>query len=342
MARKHAERLRRAARESLERWVYPVRRHLLLATALTFVFSTVLLVLGARLPFPPPGEPMLYQPTDWSLLFAAGSTRGSPRPAAMQGVGTSIGGLSTNQPPVAIMQYKAHRGDTMSSIATKLGVSTDTLSSLNRVDGRGVHSVMVGELLKVPSEDGIPVALSGDLDTFAQKYRVSPDDILAANGLTRDQLTQGMTLFLPRVQHEGAALMISIGAFVGRPLTSFYESSPFGLRQDPFTGALMHHSGVDLAAPMGTPIRSATSGVVVAAQYDSMLGNYVAVSSLKRFTYIYGHMSVIRTYVGARVAEGQLIGLVGDTGYATGPHLHFEVRKDGVPQNPRLYLPGIR
>jgi murein DD-endopeptidase MepM/ murein hydrolase activator NlpD len=341
MAQTHSERLRKAARESLEKWVFPVRRHVLLATALTFVFSTVLLVLGARLPFPPPGEPILYEPADWSLLFAAGSAAES-RPAARQGVGLSMGGLSTNQPPVAILQYRAHRGDTMSSIATKLGVSTDTLSSLNRVDGRGVHSVMVGELLKVPSEDGIPVAFTGDLDAFAQKYKVSADDVLAANGLTRDQLTQGMSLFLPKVQHEGAALMISIGAFVGKPLASYYESSPFGVRQDPFTGALMHHSGVDLAAPMGTPIRSATNGVVVQARYDSMLGNYVAVSSLKRFTYIYGHMSAIKTYVGAHVAEGQVIGLVGDTGYATGPHLHFEVRKDGLPQNPRLYLPGIR
>jgi len=340
MAGSHSERLRSAARESLERFLLPIRRHVLLATALTFVFAIVLLVLGARLPFPPPGEPVLYEPADWSLLFAAGTTA-EPRPAALRGVGASIGGLSTNQPPVAYMLYKAHRGDTMSSIATKLGVTTDTLSSLNRVDGRGVHSVMVGELLKVPSEDGIPVAFTGDLDSFAQKYKVAPDDILAANGLTRDRLTQGMTLFLPGVQDSGALLAIKTGLYVSLPVHG-YESSPFGMRADPFTGAISHHSGVDIAAPMGTPIRSSTDGTVIAARYDSMLGNYVEVRAFAGFSYVYGHMSAIKTSVGAHVAQGQVIGLVGDTGYATGPHVHFEVRLYGRPLNPKNYLPGIR
>ena len=341
MGETHSERLRRVAREAVVRRLLPVRRPVLLSLSLTFVLFTVVLVLGARIPFPPPGVPVLYEPADWTLLFPT-ARPAAPRPAASPGARASIGGLSTTQPPVAFLLYRAHPGDTMSSIATKLGLSTDTISSLNRVDGSGVHSIMVGELLKVPSEDGIPVTLNGDFDTLCATYKVSPDDVLAANGITRDKLSQGMSLFLPRVQHEGAALMISIGAYVGRPLRSFYESSPFGMRQDPFTGAISHHSGVDLAAPLGTPIHSATNGVVVAAQYDSMLGNYVAVSSLRRFTYIYGHMSAIRTRVGAHVAEGDVIGLVGDTGYATGPHLHFEVRKDGIPQNPRLYLPGIR
>jgi murein DD-endopeptidase MepM/ murein hydrolase activator NlpD len=317
-----------------------VRRHVLLATALTFVFSTVLLVLGARLPFPPPGEPILYEPTDWSLLFGAGSSAAS-RPAARQGVETSIGGLSTVQPPVAILLYKAQRGDTMSSIATKLGVSTDTLSSLNRVDGRGVHSVMVGELLKVPTEDGIPVALNGDFDAFCLKYKVSPDDVLAANAITRADLAQGMTLFLPGVQDSGAVLAIKTGLYVALPVHG-YESSPFGTRADPFTGAISHHSGVDIAAPMGTPIRSSTDGIVINARYDSMLGNYVEVRAFAGFSYVYGHMSVIKTWVGAHVGQGQVIGLVGDTGYATGPHVHFEVRLYGRPLNPKNYLPGIR
>ena len=150
-----------------------------------------------------------------------------------------------------------------------------------------------------------------------------------------------MTLFFPGVQHTGYALSLAVGVGVALPIHG-WESSPFGWRSDPFTGARSHHSGVDIAAPSGSTIRSATDGVVVTATYDSMLGNYVEVRAQLGYSYVYGHMSQILTHVGARVATGSVLGLVGQTGYATGPHLHFEVRLYGVPQNPRNYLPGIR
>jgi murein DD-endopeptidase MepM/ murein hydrolase activator NlpD len=81
---------------------------------------------------------------------------------------------------------------------------------------------------------------------------------------------------------------------------------------------------------------------VVSAGFDSMLGNYVEVRAQLGYSYVYGHMSSILARGGARVVTGSVLGLVGHTGYATGPHLHFEVRLYGVPQNPRNYLPGIR
>ncbi|HTZ52085.1 MAG TPA: M23 family metallopeptidase, partial [Spirochaetia bacterium] len=148
-------------------------------------------------------------------------------------------------------------------------------------------------------------------------------------------------LFFPGVQHTGYARSLALGSAVALPIHG-WESSPFGWRLDPFTGQRSHHSGVDLAAPEGTAIRSATDGLVIAATYDSMLGNYVEVAGPLGYQYIYGHMSSILTHVGARLATGSVLGLVGHTGYATGPHLHFEVRLHGVPQNPRNYLPGIR
>jgi murein DD-endopeptidase MepM/ murein hydrolase activator NlpD len=170
---------------------------------------------------------------------------------------------------------------------------------------------------------------------------VTPEEVLAANGITRDDLHDGMTLFLPGVQHTGPTLWLVTGTLVRRPIGG-WESSPFGWRVDPFTGARSFHTGVDIAAPMGSPIRSATIGTVVAATYDGVLGNYVAIRFNREFTYVYGHMSAIRTRVGARVEQGDLIGLVGDTGYATGPHVHFEIRQNGRPINPGNYVPGLR
>ena len=160
--------------------------------------------------------------------------------------------------------------------------------------------------------------------------------------MTRDGLAQGMKLFFPGVQHVGYALALQQGVAVALPLHG-WETSSFGRRLDPFTGVPGRHNGVDIAAPMGSLIRSATGGVVRAAGWDDMLGNYVeVVRGMLGYSYVYGHMSEILTKVGAPVATGQVIGRVGDTGYATGPHLHFEVRQYGIPQNPKLYLPGIR
>ena len=336
----HTERLAATLRTVLWDSLFPLRRQILSSVALLFVVASVLLVLDAVLPFPPPSERILLDPSDWSLVFHR-EPPPAARPAAAGAPGKSVGGTSMAQSPLTVLLYHAQPGDTMSGIAIKLGMDIDTISSMNRVEGRGVHNVTVGEVLKVPSQNGIPLAAAADFDAQCRSYGVSPEDVLAANSLTRDQLAPGMRLFFPGVQHTGYARSLAVGVGVALPIRG-WESSPFGWRSDPFTGQRSHHSGVDIAAPEGAPIRSATDGVVVAATYDSMLGNYVEVRAQLGYSYVYGHMSTILTRVGSRVATGSAIGLVGHTGYATGPHVHFEVRLHGVPQNPRNYLPGIR
>ena len=319
--------------------LFPIRRHVMAAVALMFVVSSVALVLNERLPFPSPGESILLDPTDWSMLFHRDPAL--PERPDMRSPGPSMGGSSFVQPPLAILLYRARTGDTMSGIATKLGMDIDTISSMNRVEGRGVHNVTVGEIIKVPSQNGIFLPLAADFDAQCRKYGVSPEDVLAANSLNRVQLQSGMRLFFPGVQHTGYARSLAVGVGVSLPLRG-WESSPYGWRADPFTGQRSHHSGVDIAAPEGSPIRSATDGVVIAAGYDGILGNYVEVRAQLGYSYVYGHMSTILSRSGRRVATGSILGQVGHTGYATGPHLHFEVRLNGVPQNPRNYLPGIR
>ncbi len=334
------ERLAGLLRTLLWEKLYPLRRPILSAGALVFVVGSVLLVLDAIVPFPPPSERILLDPSDWSMVFHR-DPQLSAHPQLAAGPGEPVGGMSMVQPPVAVLLYHARQGDTMSGIATRLGMDIDTISSMNRVQGRGVHNISVGEVVKVPSQNGIPLAVAADFDAQCKGYGVSPDDVLAANGLARSDLRVGMTLFFPGVQHTGYARSLAVGVGVALPIRG-WESSPYGWRSDPFTGQRSHHSGVDLAAPEGSTIKSATDGVVIAATYDSMLGNYVEVAAQLGYSYVYGHMSAILTRVGARVSTGSVLGLVGHTGYATGPHLHFEVRLHGVPQNPRNYLPGIR
>jgi murein DD-endopeptidase MepM/ murein hydrolase activator NlpD len=324
----------------LESGIMPLRRQILTALAVCFVAAVVLLVLDQRLPFPSPTERILYDPSGWGVLF-----RRQPAPPLRMGRTTdpaqSIGGAAAVLPPLTIMLYRAKPGDTLSGIATRLGMEVDTISTFNRIEGRGVHNLTVGELVKIPSQDGIYLDLTGDFDEMCRKNKVVAEDVLAANALDREDLRQGMTLFFPGVQHTGFALALSRGEAVYLPLRG-YESSPFGRRSDPFTGQQSRHHGVDIAAAWGKAITSGTDGRVRAAGWDGTLGNYVEVRGQMGFSYIYGHMSRIAVKVGDIVSTGRVLGYVGDTGYATGPHLHFEVRKNGVPQNPKYYMSGIR
>lgn len=119
-------------------------------------------------------------------------------------------------------------------------------------------------------------------------------------------------------------------------------SSPFGWRIHPKFKSRKFHNGIDIAAPMGTPIKAANAGKVI---FSGWYGGYGRVVILDHghvngvpTTTLYAHMSRQKVVVGQSVVRGQTIGLVGSTGYSTGPHLHFEVRVNGKPQNPQNYI----
>jgi murein DD-endopeptidase MepM/ murein hydrolase activator NlpD len=96
------------------------------------------------------------------------------------------------------------------------------------------------------------------------------------------------------------------------------------------------HTGVDYAAPTGTPVRSVADGVVTFAGWQNGYGNVIFIKHSGSYSTVYAHLSRISPNArkGARVSQGQFIGDVGATGWATGPHLHYEVRINNVPQNP--------
>lgn len=111
-------------------------------------------------------------------------------------------------------------------------------------------------------------------------------------------------------------------------------SSPFGMRMHPVLQRRKLHTGVDFAVPAGTPIHATGSGVVVHAGWWGAYGNAVIVDHGGGTTTLYGHMSAIRCSAGQAIQRGAVVGLVGSTGWSTGPHCHYEVRVNGVPVNP--------
>ena len=121
-----------------------------------------------------------------------------------------------------------------------------------------------------------------------------------------------------------------------RPIHDSWISSPFGPRVDPLTGHRGFHPGVDYAADSGTPIMAAGDGVITERHWWGGYGRYIRIRHTRRISTAYGHMSRFKKglHVGSRVKQGEVIGYVGMTGHATGPHLHFEILVNGRQRNP--------
>ena len=123
-----------------------------------------------------------------------------------------------------------------------------------------------------------------------------------------------------------------------QPLAQAPVGSGFGWRIDPFTGHSALHTGLDFEGPTGTPILAAAGGVVVRQEMNPAYGNMVEIDHGNGLVTRYAHASRVFVKVGDLVKRGQQIAAVGTTGRSTGPHLHFEVLVQGVPQDPRKFL----
>ncbi len=117
-----------------------------------------------------------------------------------------------------------------------------------------------------------------------------------------------------------------------------WVTSPFGSRTSPFSGILKFHEGIDIAAQTGTPVMAPADGLVMKAGFNSGYGNVLEISHGYGIKTVYAHNSRLNVKEGQRVKRGDVICYVGDTGSSTGPHLHYEVRLNGLPVNPVKYM----
>ncbi|HEX7382084.1 MAG TPA: M23 family metallopeptidase [Nevskiaceae bacterium] len=120
------------------------------------------------------------------------------------------------------------------------------------------------------------------------------------------------------------------------PTDFTYMSSPFGMRVDPVVHRYQLHQGIDLAAPLGTPVRAAGNGVITYRGWEHGYGEYITIRNTAAYTTGYAHLArfVPGQHVGSYVKQGEVIGYVGNTGWSTGPHLEYETFVDGTPVNP--------
>lgn len=120
--------------------------------------------------------------------------------------------------------------------------------------------------------------------------------------------------------------------------TRGWLTSGFGIRISPFTGQKAMHEGIDIATKVGTPIKTSADGIISFIGFTPDFGKLVTIDHGYGITTRYAHCSEIKTKVGRRVKRGDVIASVGNTGRSTGPHLHYEVRINGVPVNPKKYI----
>jgi murein DD-endopeptidase MepM/ murein hydrolase activator NlpD len=120
--------------------------------------------------------------------------------------------------------------------------------------------------------------------------------------------------------------------------TKGYMSSPYGWRDDPFTGKRTFHYGIDIATSHGNPIYATADGTVIQARTDKIGGKTIKIKHMFGYVTIYCHLSKFLIKVGQKVKRGETIGLVGSTGKARGPHVHYEVQLNGKEKNPYYYL----
>jgi murein DD-endopeptidase MepM/ murein hydrolase activator NlpD len=228
-------------------------------------------------------------------------------------------------------------GDLIGHIAARAGLNEDTLISVNNI--RNTRLMQIGQVIKIPNQDGINYTVRpGDtIESIAVAHNTTASHIRTANELFSDTLAPNSSIFVPGgrmdwVNRQEVNGDLFIWPTVGR------ISSPFGFRRSPFTGARQFHGGIDIAAPLGTPIRAAMAGRIARVGYNNILGNYIIINHHSNFRTVYAHLHVVRVRTGDNVATGERIGDVGSTGLSTGPHLHFEVHRNGVRVNPRTLM----
>jgi len=234
-----------------------------------------------------------------------------------------------------ISVYVVRKGDTLSEIAEMFGVSTNTILWSNDIKNGVIKEGQ--ELVILPISGVRHVVKKGDtLQSITKQYKADLNDVLSYNGISSDaKIIVGDVIIIP----DGVISTSQITSTKSTKSSSSNVSVSSGYYMKPISGGrksqgIHGHNGVDLAAPVGTPIMASASGKVIISRtggYNGGYGTYVVISHSNGTQTLYAHMSDNYVTVGESVSQGQTIGEIGMTGRTTGPHIHFEVRGASNP-----------
>lgn len=244
-----------------------------------------------------------------------------------------------------IQTYTVEDGDTLSTIAEKFGITTQTVLWENKLSA--LSTIRAGDQLRILPIDGVShvVAKNDTLDAIAKKYSGDAEDILEYNDLVEaDDIESGDVLVIP-----GGRPPTVIAPVAPRRVPVLKPASPLpsipgkllwpsaaGYRISQYY--TWRHHGIDIAIAQGTPVFASEGGTITYAGWMAGYGYQVTIDHGNGFKTRYAHNSRLLVKKGEQVARGQTISLVGSTGRSTGAHIHFEIFVNGVRVNPFQYL----
>ncbi|MGL5189709.1 MAG: peptidoglycan DD-metalloendopeptidase family protein, partial [Cetobacterium sp.] len=237
------------------------------------------------------------------------------------------------------MEYVIKKGDTISDLSKEYKIKTDYIYA-NNID-KNLRVLQIGKKINIPTEPGIFYSIKKG-DTFeglSKRFEVDVKTIKEDNEI--DRLLVGAKIFLrePKVSRYLSSFKqeyvkkTNLGTF-SNPLVAMSLTSSFGSRKHPVLKKVLNHAGVDLRAKTGTRVVSAKEGVVTFAGRASGYGKLIIIKHSDGYETRYAHLSQIDVKKGQKISQNQHIALSGATGRVSGPHLHFEIRKNGKIENP--------
>ncbi len=239
-------------------------------------------------------------------------------------------------PELVMYKYIVKKNETFWDIVSITNLDLDTIVSVNSLSAPS--DIKKGLILYIPNMRGIihEKSQNESYDTIAMSYRIPVQYILKVNRIVTNEHKQ--YIFIPCGTLSDLDRSLFLGTAFVSPLTVGKLSSYFGVRKDPIDHAHKFHAGVDIACPINSPVYASRDGVVVFSGLLGGYGNLVIIKHSRDYFTLYGHLNKILVQKGAIVTAGQLIAKSGNTGRTTGPHLHFEIRKNSKPINPLLLL----
>jgi murein DD-endopeptidase MepM/ murein hydrolase activator NlpD len=292
----------------------------------------------------------LYRrPSNWLVLLAHAK---SLRDAFLEGTDAVIAGQRAHALQARLendlAKLQADRGARQADLDQQTANETALEDAMSRLDGQlNVQDDISNQLLDLVAQiqDAIPALQDQDPDAAAALVDLLEAQLANLAAAEEQAAWSQAAAGSGRYQADGR---LPVGQNptnlkLAWPMPGAVLTQPFGLSDlvlEPPLGPYPHfHTGVDLAEPLGTPVLAAADGVVVAVSSGRVgYGNYVVIAHGQGVETLYGHLEAYIVKAGDSVNRGQLIGLEGSSGFSTGPHLHFEVRINGQPTDPMLYL----